>query len=122
MPKVIYDTAKGLHQTTGKGFVGADSLQTLTGNDETITTESLVVRVDPGGGSRTGAILQAGTTVGQIIILVNVADAAENIDFADQATSNIGALSSANRTLGRYQAAVLVWTGSLWYLTTQSLS
>lgn len=122
MPKVIYDTSKGLYQTSGSGFAGASSIQTLSADAQTIQTGTLVARVDAGGSSRTGTKLQAGTEIGQICILVNVSDAAEDIDFADAATSLFAGVSNANRTVGQNVGVMLVWTGSLWVPTSQSLS
>jgi hypothetical protein len=124
MPKVVYDPSKGLFQKTGTGFVGATSVQTLGGDGETISTSRLVALVDPGGSSRTTAALQAGTEAGQICIVVNVADAAESIDWDDAATSLFAGAdaSSTNRTLPQNVAVELVWTGTLWVPTSQTLS
>ena len=121
MPKVIYDKAKGLFQKAGAGFSGKADTQTLTGNSQTILTEGLVAIVEPGG-SRTGTKLQAGTEIGQICILVNVAAGSHTIDFATANTSLFAGASGSDRTIPKHGAVTLVWSGTLWVPTSQSLS
>ena len=111
MPSIHLDpTKKGLVQKSGSvvsGDTRADvAVQTLGGNDETISVsgKGMLVRVDPGGASRSGTILEAGSVDGQIVVLLNVADGAETVTFAAAGTSNVG--------LGA--AAVIARNASLW--------
>lgn len=97
------------------------SLQTLTGNSETVEVDGVVVRVDAGGSARTGTILQVGREAGQICYVLN--EGGEVIDLAAAATSNVsGASGSVGWQNG--QAYTYIWdaTNSLWAPAGAALS
>ena len=83
------------------------------GNGETLDTGTNIVRYDPNGASRTGVILKAGTREGQIVTIVNIADAAETITFAAAGTSNVS--NGVTSAIARYGARQFVWDGFIWY-------
>lgn len=123
MPSIHLDpTKKGLVQKTGNVVSGDTredvAVQSLGGNDETIAVEGkgMLIRVDPTG-NRTGTILEAGTVDGQMIVLLNVADAAETIAFADPGVSNVGLGAAA--IIARNASLWCVWdsTLGLWHTT-----
>lgn len=124
MPKItIQPQNKGLVQETGSAVVATPvALQTLTGNDETITMSSgYLIPVDAGGGARTGTILSDGVQDGHMVVLQNRGD--ENIDFAAAVTSKLaGADGAGNLTLLPGSTVLLVWDGSAWNLASQTLS
>ena len=120
MPKVIYDPSKGLFQKSGAGFSGKTSTQTIASSG-TISTEGLVAIADISG-NVTGVKLQAGTEIGQICILVNVAGGSHSIDFATAASSLFAGATGTDRTLPKHGAVTLVWSGTLWHPTSQTLS
>mgnify|MGYP003308945547 CR=1 FL=1 len=115
MPIVHVDGTKGLHQKSGNGFVGTPSdLQTI-GAAGQIKIDSLVVRVDAGGGARNECTLAAGSNAGQIAVIIN--EGAEAIAFNAAATSKLaGAAAETNNTLAAGAAMMVVWdsTNSLW--------
>lgn len=101
---------------THLNIVEKNARQTGAGNDETIKTFGRgVAYYDPAGSSRTGLILEAGRENGQIIRVVNIADDAETMTFAADATSNVA--SGTDAVIGQNQAMVLVWDAAteLWY-------
>lgn len=69
------------------------SLQTLSGNSQTIEISGQVIRLDAGGSSRTGTILQKGHYSGQFIIVLN--EGGETVDTATEATSHIAGAGGA---------------------------
>tara|TARA_Y100001970_G_scaffold293936_1_gene444804 strand:- start:3080 stop:3472 length:393 start_codon:yes stop_codon:yes gene_type:complete len=125
MPKIHLDpTLKGIeikekNAGVDAKFVQGDtrvrsSLQTLSGNGETITVldKGMVIRIDAGGGARTGTILQQGSVDGQIIILVNVGG--EKITMAAAGTSNVAsgtgcAIDTGTSYLCVYDSTVGDW-------------
>lgn len=97
------------------------SLQTLSGNSETVEVLGTVVRVDAGGSGRTGTILQAGREAGQLCIVLN--EGGETVDMATEATSNIkGASGSTGWQPGLSYMYVYDVTNSLWSPVGQALS
>jgi hypothetical protein len=94
--------------------------KTGAGNGETLETNNEgkgygVVYYDPGGGSRTGVILEDGVENGQTVTVVNVADAAETITFAAAGTSGVS--NGATCVIDRYEALTFTWHEGteLWY-------
>ncbi len=86
------------------------------GNSETLKTNNSgkgygVVYYDPNGASRTGVILEAGVEDGQMVRVVNTADAAETITFATGATSNVSLGTDA--VIGRNLQMEFTWSASL---------
>lgn len=120
MPKITIEPEnRGLFQETGSVVIGGvKSLQTLTGNGETIDTTGFVIAVDPNG-ARTGTILEAGTADGQLILLLN--EGGESITFAAAGDSNFAAGAVA---LAAGMSVLCVWdaTNSKWSPTSQTLS
>ena len=120
MPKITIEPEnRGRIQETGSvGVGGVKSLQTLTGDDETIDTSGFVIAVDPDG-ARTGTILEAGVADGQLILLLN--EGGQSITFAAAGDSNFAAGAVALAAGG---SALCVWdaTNSKWSPTSQSLS
>jgi len=122
MPSIHLDpTKKGLVQKTGN-VVSGDTmtdveLQTLAGDDSTITTASkgMLIRIDAGGGARTGTILQKGTVDGQIIVLVNVGE--EQITMADANTSFVALGASCIIAAGSSLFCVYDATTARWHAT-----
>lgn len=103
---------------TGSLFLSGTSLQTLTGNDQTIDT-TLPIRKVTAGAARTGTILEAGTSDGQIFILLKIDAAANSITFnTTPATANVAGTDVAGQdTLTAIGSYLFVWnaTDSLWY-------
>lgn len=100
---------------TDSKIVLSSNRKTLAGNDETIKSETDVMLVDPGGGSRTGVIIQAGIEDGERITIVNVADANETITFAAAGTSNVA--GGTGVAIAQNAALTLFWDDvtNLWY-------
>ena len=115
MPKVEISNSKGLVQKTGEGLVAVPLSQTLTNAILTIDTTCFYTQVDPGGANRS-VRLEAGTEAGQLLLIENVADAAENITFhGDDFTAGAVPMSPG-------ESALCVWNGSKWSPTSQTLS
>lgn len=90
------------------------------GNNGTVSISRIgVVRLSPTGASRTGTILQAGTTGGQEIWVINE-HATHTISWATQATSNIAGESGGTFVLQPLTGQKFVWDSStsLWYKAT----
>jgi hypothetical protein len=85
------------------------------GNGETLPTVRNVVKYDPNGASRTGVILQAGVRDGQMVAVMNMTDAAENITFAVAGTSNVA--DGTASVIARDTARTFYWnaTSARWY-------
>jgi hypothetical protein len=122
MPSIHLDpTKKGLVQRTGNVVSGDTlenvALQTLTGNDETISTadKGMLIRVDAGGGNRTGIILQQGTVDGQMIVLVNVGG--ESITMAAAGVSFVALGASCVVAAGASLFCVYDSTTQRWHAT-----
>lgn len=102
------------------GGVGAvSSLQTMSGNGDTILTAGRsVARCSAGGGARTSVILQSGTYNGQEITVLNEDDnALDTITFDVVAASHV---ANGNATvINGLQGRKFVWSASAatpaWY-------
>jgi hypothetical protein len=99
----------------GVAFLSAETATPGSGNGETLPVTSNVVFYDPNGGSRTGVIITTGLREGQLLWVVNIADAAESITFAAAGTSNVA--GGASVSVARYETVTFVWNAatSLWY-------
>ena len=114
MPLVEISNAKGLVQKTGEGLVAVPVTQSLA-NTLTIDTSCFYTQVDPDGAHR-AARLEVGLEKGQLLLISNVADAAENITFnGDDFTAGAVALEPN-------ESILCVWNGTKWSPTSQSLS
>lgn len=96
--------------------------QTGTGNGDTLETFNAgelygVNYYDPSGAARTGAILEAGVEDGQVVYVVNVADADESITFAAAGTSNVSV--GTTQVIEQNEAMTFIWHAgtALWYPT-----
>ena len=106
------------HVTTSTGTLS--DLVTLAGNDEVISSNPRLIRLDAGGSARTGGILQVGSA-GRECIVIN--EGGEVVDLAAAATSNVaGASGSVGWQPG--QAYHYIWdsTNLLWAPVGQALS
>ena len=122
MPSIHLDpTKKGLVQKTGNVVSGDTienvALQTLSGNDETISTadKGILIRVDAGGLARTGTILEKGTVDGQMIVLVNVGG--ETITMAVAGTSFVALGNACVIAAGASLFCVYDLTTERWHAT-----
>ena len=104
----------------GELVLGTASNQTMAGDAETIDTTLPAVAVDPDGASRTGVILESGTTAGQIVYIVNAADANETITFDVIGTSHVAGGTSVN--IAQNKGSKFIWmpgpglSGYAWYV------
>ena len=91
------------------------AVQTISGNGATIATSGLGVSCVTTATSRTGAILAAGTSPGQVATVVNQAATSSTITFAAAGTSNVA--DGTSDVLGGLTARTFTWDGltSLWY-------
>lgn len=103
---------------TGSLVLSSVATQTLTGNAETIDTTLLINKVTAGA-ARTGIILEAGSSDGQLFILLKIDALANSITFNSvTTTSNVAgtdvATQDALSAIGTY---FFIWnsTNSLWY-------
>ena len=122
---VLTLTAGNLQLTSGHIEITAGtiyhSVTTATAgaaNGETLDTTNSVNQYDPGGASRTGVILEAPTANGQIVYIINIADAAENVTMAAVATSNVanGVTSVINQNeAAGYIAGTIAGGALVWY-------
>ena len=122
MPSIHLDpTSKGIVQKTGNVVSGDtiinSTLQTLSGDDQTITTagKGLLIRIDAGGTARSGTILEKGTVDGQLAVLVNVGG--ETITFATAGTSFVMLGTAAVIAVGASLWCVYDSTTARWYAT-----
>ena len=86
--------------------------QDITANGQTITlpnatTEAIIKQINPTA-ARTGTILTAGTVNGQILVLLNIAAAANTNTFAVEATSNVA--NGVTCVMRGREAAVFFWS------------
>ena len=122
MPSIHLDpTKKGLVQKTGN-VVSGDTmtdveLQTLTGDDETISTagKGMLIRIDAGGGARSGIILEKGTVDGQVVVLVNVGG--EAVTMAAAGTSFVALGTNCIVAAGASLFCVYDTTTARWHAT-----
>ena len=133
MPQIRFDDKKGLEQKSGSGLVAVPSLalQTLANGNaektinirETSTSDdTFAVRIT-NAGATSNVRLQTpkdATEVGRLLLLINSGVA--TITFAAQAASNIRGLSDDDDVLEVGASLLLVWDGSLWSLTSQTLA
>lgn len=70
-----------------------------------------VIYYDPNGSSRTGVILPVGTENGQLLRVVNIADAAEAVTFATDATSNVAGGTAI--VVGQNEHMQFLWSTAL---------
>ena len=134
MPLIKFDDNKGLVQQTGSGLVAvprADIVE-LANNAgvKTVPTrdssdrEYLLVRIEPQGNSVSNVRLQAPvndtSSTGRLLLLVNVS-ATDNVVFAT-AGSSLVAGTDGSIGLDAGASLLLVWTGSSWSPTSQTLS
>ena len=114
MPLVEISNSKGLVQKSGEGLVAVPVEQTLAADALTIDTSCFYTQVDPT--DNRAVRLEAGLEKGQLLLISNVADEAENITF-NAADFTAGAVA-----LGQGESILCVWNGSKWSPTSQSLS
>ena len=132
MPQIRFDDVKGLEQKSGSGLVAVPSLdpQTLAGNAEAKTInirkdssseDTFAVPVTTAGATSNVRVQAAknATEVGQMLLLIN--QGAHTITFAAAANSKISGLAG-NEVLKAGASLLLVWTGSAWSLTSQTLA
>jgi len=114
MPLVEISNSKGLVQKTGEGLVAVPLVQELSNVLLTIDTSCFYTQVDPTG-NRT-VDLEAGQEAGQLLLITNVADAAEKITFkvADFTAGAVG--------ISQGESVLCVWNGSKWSPTSQTLA
>ena len=114
MPKIEISNAKGLVQKTGAGLRAVPVELTLTANLEKVDTSCFYIQIDPDGAKTIR--LEAGEDPGQLLLISNVADGAENIAFhGDDFTAGAVPLSQG-------ESVLCVWNGTKWSPTSQSLS
>jgi len=112
---VTIDTLNGIHLGTSAGgpVIYGTSYATLTGNNQTLDTTRSVLLVTAVG-ARTGVILEAGTTIGQVFHLVAIDGDVNSITFnAADATARVANASS--RTITTKTMLHFIWSGALWY-------
>ena len=115
MPLVEISNAKGLVQKTGEGLVAVPVAQSLA-NTLTIDTSCFYTQVDPDGGARL-ARLEAGLEKGQLLLISNVSDVAnEGITF------DVNDFTAGAVVLEQNESVLCVWNGVKWSPTSQSLS
>ena len=114
MPLVEISNSKGLVQKTGEGLVAVPLVQELSAQVLTIDTSCFYTQVDPTGNRSVD--LEAGQESGQLLLITNVADAAEKITFkaADFTAGAIG--------ISQGESVLCVWNGSKWSPTSQTLA
>lgn len=95
-------TSGNIKQTAGTVYRAVTTATAGLANGETLDTSNGVNQYDPGGASRTGVILEAPTANGQIVYIINIADAAETITPAVVATSNVS--NGATSVIGQNEA------------------
>ena len=122
MPSIHLDpTKKGLVQKTGNVVSGDTmsdvALQTLSGDNQTIKTvdKGMLVRIDAGGGARSGTILEKGTVDGQLVVLVNVGG--EAITMAVAGTSFVALGTGCVIAAGASLFCVYDTTTDRWHAT-----
>lgn len=84
------------------------------GNTITLPANTSVVRVNPGA-AVTGIILPTGTINGQIIVVINIAAAADTVTFAAAATSHVADGVAAVITGPAMKVFVWDTTEGFWY-------
>ena len=115
MPLVEISNSKGLVQKTGEGLVAVPLAQVLAANALTIDTSCFYTQVDPGGGART-VDLEDGLESGQLLLITNVADAAEDITF------KAADFTAGGVALSQGESVLCVWNGTKWSPTSQTLA
>ena len=137
MPQIRFDDLKGVEQKTGSGLVLVPrlDLQTLVDGDgeKTISTQSadgkdtIFVRITTGEAADEPAPpsnvrLQTPSDadeVGRLLLVTNLGS--QSVAFAAAAASNILGLDGGE-ALAAGASMLLVWTGSAWALTSQTLA
>jgi len=114
MPKIEISNAKGLVQKTGAGLRAVPVELTLTSDPETVDTSCFYIQIDPDGAK--AIRLKAGTEVGQLLLISNVAGGAEDITF------NTADFTAGAVPLSQGESVLCVWNGTKWSPTSQSLS
>lgn len=102
------------YQLTGSTLAPAASASAPDpGNNGTINTANGIARVSPAA-ARTGCILQAGTTSGQIIWVINEAASANSVTFA---ASGSNVADGTSDVIAGLTARCFVWDSSvnLWF-------
>lgn len=118
MPQIEISNEKGLIQKTGKGLVALplDTAQ-VPGVGDTIATGGFHVQVNPAG-AVANIVLEKPQTDGQLLLLSNIAAAANTVTFA-AANSNF---SLDNVALEGGESVLCVGRGDVWYPTSQTLA
>lgn len=114
MPKVEISNSKGLVQKTGEGLVAVPLSQTLADASLTIDTSCFYTQVDPDGARSVD--LEAGTEKGQLLLITNIAGAAEDITF------KAGDFTAGAVALSQGESVLCVWNGTKWSPTSQTLA
>lgn len=110
MPQILMSNAKGVVQSSGAGLVleAADTIA-LTGAADLVMTHPYH-RLTANGG-HTLTLPSTGLTAGQMLLLSNTGNA-----------NDITLSGASNLPLGAGESVMLVWTGSAWQATSQTLS
>jgi hypothetical protein len=132
MPQIRFDDVKGLEQRSGSGLVAVPSLaqqslaegnaeKTINIRKDSSSEDTFSVPVTTAGVTTNVRVQAAKTSteVGQMLLLIN--QGADTIAFAAAADSKISGLAGGE-VLKAGASLLLVWTGSAWSLTSQTLA
>ena len=133
MPQIRFDDKKGLEQKSGSGLVAVPSLElqtlaagvdakTINIRETSTSDDTFAVRITTAGAT-SNVRLQTPkdtTEVGRLLLLIN--SGAHVITFANQDDSKIRGVAADDNELSAGSSLLLVWDGSLWSLTSQTLA
>ena len=133
MPQIRFDDKKGLEQKSGSGLVAVPSLElqtlaagvdakTINIRETSTSDDTFAVRITTAGAT-SNVRLQTPkdpNEVGRLLLLIN--SGTHTITFAEQAASNIRGLAGGDDVLEVGASLLLVWDGSFWSLTSQTLA
>ena len=88
---------------------GMATTKTLSGAFSLTSSYGSIVKLDPGGAGRTVTLDAEASASGMIRLIINAADAAEDLTVKDDATNTIG-------TVSQNEMALFYCDGSAWNL------